>query len=48
MSVTPHEYRRSSGSQHEEQALTASGVQEPLQEMTMRSRNLVFLYKAYI
>jgi hypothetical protein len=42
MSVAPHEYHRpSSVSPEQEQSMVASGIQEPLQEMTLRSRNLV-------
>lgn len=45
MSVAPHEHHRSPN-QHpstEDVTMTASGFQEPLQEMTMRSRNTVYL-----
>lgn len=42
MSVAPHVYHRpSSVSPEQEQSMVASGIQEPLQEMTLRSRNLV-------
>jgi len=45
MSVAPHEYDRSLGfEQQPGQPMGASGIQEPLQEMTMRSRNLVSSY----
>lgn len=50
MSVAPHEVyshrSQNQGNNHggmaEEPAMAASGIHEPLQEMTMRSRNNVF------